>query len=442
MKNIQENSEIHIELNNASIQWDLEKGNLTFFGMDSALFWTDPSLSNMLAPIVEEVGIDLFRLLVAHSSSLGTEADYHAMISTLATNFQDGFLAWGKAVSVAGWGSFEIREYNPTDRQSVVIVKNPWELSTQKNLPPEKRWGAPFLQGKLIGIFTHAFKVPCWASDTCYFDTETPYVEISIFQSAVTIMDELKTLRHKRMMEKERELTALVDQRTIELQQAKDKIEQYSLTLEQKVEERTANLVNLNIQLEQEIKIRKDAEAKLADLNRELLELSFTDKLTGIANRRRFDTVLLTEWGRALRSHCSLCLIIGDVDWFKKYNDNYGHQAGDNCLQSVARLLTRNAKRVSDLVARYGGEEFALILPITSGEQAASMVEKMIIDFRDLAIPHSLSEYGYVTMSFGIAVVIPRENQSLEQFLKTADDALYSAKKEGRNKFIMLHYDK
>ncbi|QOX77468.1 diguanylate cyclase [Trichlorobacter lovleyi] len=441
MEKIQEKSEITIELNKVPIQWELDKGNLTFFGIDSALFWTDPSISNMLAPIVDELGMDLFRLLVAYSSSLGTEADYHAMISTLATNFKDGFLSWGKAVSAAGWGSFEILEYNPIDRQAVVIVKNPWELSTQKNLQGEKRWGAPFLQGKLIGIFSHAFKVPCWANDTCYFDAETPYVEIRIFQSGMTIMDELKKLRQKRMLDKERELTAMVDLRTIELQQAKDEIEKYSVTLEQKVEERTANLVDLNIQLEQEIKIRKNAEAKLEELNRELLELSFTDKLTGIANRRRFDTVLLTEWSRALRSRCSLCLIIGDVDWFKKYNDSYGHQAGDNCLQLVANVLQRNAKRVSDLVARYGGEEFALILPITDGEQAKSIVEKIIMDFRDLNIPHSLSEYGHVTMSFGIAVVVPRVDQTVELFLKAADDALYSAKKEGRNKCVMLNYD-
>ena len=145
---------------------------------------------------------------------------------------------------------------------------------------------------------------------------------------------------------------------------------------------------------------------------------------------------------RTLRSKYSLCLIIGDVDWFKKYNDSYGHQAGDNCLQSVANLLKRNAKRISDLVARYGGEEFALILPITNGEQATSIVEKMIMDFRDLNIPHSLSEYGHVTMSFGIAVVVPQEDQTVELFLKTADNALYSAKKGGRNKCVMLNYDK
>lgn len=148
-----------------------------------------------------------------------------------------------------------------------------------------------------------------------------------------------------------------------------------------------------------------------------------------------------TEWSRALRSKCPLCLAIGDVDWFKKYNDNYGHQAGDNCLRSVAQLLKINAKQVSDLVARYGGEEFALILPITNGEQAINIIEKIILGFRDINIPHSLSEYGYVTMSFGIAVATPQDNQSADQFLIAADEALYSAKKEGRNKYAIRHYN-
>ncbi len=150
-----------IILDKVPLEWDFKSGNLTFFGMDSALFWTNPSLSNMLTPIVDEIGADLFRLLVSYSSSLGTEEDYHAMISTFANNFEDGFLAWGEAVSIAGWGSFEMIEYNPMERQATVIVKNSWEMSAQRNIPPEKRWGTPFILGKLIGIFSHAFHYPC-----------------------------------------------------------------------------------------------------------------------------------------------------------------------------------------------------------------------------------------------------------------------------------------
>jgi diguanylate cyclase (GGDEF)-like protein len=440
MKQSQKNAPIDIELNKVPIQWDLDEGKLTFFGIDSALFWTAPSLSNMLAPIAEELGTDLFRLLIAHSSSLGTEEDYNAMISNFSTNFRDGFLAWGNAVSVAGWGSFEIVEYNPTERQSTVIVKNPWELSSQKDIHPENRWGAPFLQGKLIGIFSQAFQVPCWAIDTCYFDAETPYVEINIFQSSMTIVNELNHLRHKRTLDRERELITLVERRTIELQEAKDKLQEHSAMLEHTVAERTAKLVTLNRQLEEEINIRKNTEKKLATLNQELLALSLTDTLTGIANRRQFDTVLLAEWNRAIRLKSTLCLILADVDWFKTYNDIYGHQEGDYCLQSIAKLLTSIATRSTDLVARYGGEEFAIILPITHGEKACGLVEKIIMGLRNLNLPHSLSGYGYVTMSFGIVALVPREGQTVESFFKVADDALYSAKKSGRNKYVMLNY--
>lgn len=273
----QKDKEFEVELHKAHIHWDLEKGNLSFFGIDSALFWTDPSLVCMLAPLAEEVGIDLFRLLIAHSSSTGTVEDYHAMVSTLGDSFEEGFLAWGRAVSSAGWGCFEMPEYNLNDKQATVTVKNSWEISLQRNLPPEKRWGSPFLQGKLIGIFSHAFDTFCWANDTCYYDSEEPYTVIEIFPSKKTIQNELKKLRYERMLAGERELTDKVAQKTAELQKAKKEIENYSHTLEQKVSERTADLVKVNQQLASEIEIRKEAESKremmISDLQKALNEV-------------------------------------------------------------------------------------------------------------------------------------------------------------------------
>ena len=386
-----------VEINNIPICWDLEKGMLSFFGIESALFWTDPSLVNTLTPIVEELGKDLFRLLVAYSSSLGTEEDYHAMISTLGNNFQEGFLAWGQGVSAAGWGAFEIVEYNPDEKQAIIIVRNSWESSAQRNLPVEKRWGSPFLQGKLIGIFSHSFGTSCWANDIVCYDPVNPYTEIRIFPSNVTIEDELKKLRHKRMREQKLELAAEVDRRTVALKRANEEIEQYAARLEQKVAERTAELVKANKQLEKEIETRKEAEAKLEVLNRELLEMSITDKLTGVGNRRHFDAVLAAEWSRAKRTGWRLALIMGDVDWFKNFNDIYGHQEGDECLRLVAKVFKDNAKRESDLVARYGGEEFAAILPVITVEQAISFAEMLIQGFRDLNLAHAGSMYGYVT---------------------------------------------
>jgi len=226
-------SDFQVEINSVPIRWDLKKGILSFFGINSALFWTDPSLINMLTPIVDELGKDLFRLIVAYSSSLGTKEDYNAMISTLADNFEQGFLAWGRAVSSAGWGCFELPEYNPEQKQAVVIVRNSWELNAQRNLPPEKQWGTPFMQGKIIGIFSHAFGTPCWANDICYYDSVSPYTEIKIFPTNVTIEDELKKLRHERMLEKEGKLADEVDRRTRQLQLANKEIKQYSIALKE-----------------------------------------------------------------------------------------------------------------------------------------------------------------------------------------------------------------
>lgn len=436
-----QDKEYQVDINNMPIRWDLEKGNLSFFGMDSALFWTDPSIVNMLTPMAEEIGKELFRLLIAFSSSLGTEEDSHAMISSLADNFKDGFLAWGQGVSAAGWGTFELVKYNPADKQAIVIVRNPWEISVQRNLPAEKRWGTPFLQGKLIGIFSNSFGVPCWANDTSYFDLEDPYTEIKVFPSNVTIKDELQNLRHERMLANERDLAAKVKERTIELQRAKEEIEQYSITLEQKVAERTAELIKANNLLEQEIETRKVAESKLEDANRELLELSITDKLTEIGNRRHFDNILSTEWNRAQCAGSPLALIMGDVDWFKNFNDIYGHQTGDECLRMVARVFKDNARRESDLVARYGGEEFAALLPCSTAEQAISFAEMLLQGLRELSLPHSGSKYGYVTISLGIAVVTPATGQKAEDLLKGADGALYMAKNKGRNQYVLWDYE-
>lgn len=272
-----EQKKIEIELQKAKIIWDLENGNVSFFGIDSALFWTDPSLIHMLAPLAEEVGKDLFRLLIAYSSSLGTQEDYHTMISILGNSFQEGFLAWGRAVSSAGWGTFEMPEYNLDEKQATVIVRNSWEISAQRNLTPDKRWGAPFIQGKIIGIFNHAFGTPCWANDICYYSSDGPYVELKVFPSEKTIMDELKKLRYERMIAGEKALADKVDQQTAELLDAKIEIENYSKTLEQKVADRTAELTKVNKKLQDEIDIRKEAEAKkeklISDLSKTLREV-------------------------------------------------------------------------------------------------------------------------------------------------------------------------
>lgn len=176
---------------------------------------------------------------------------------------------------------------------------------------------------------------------------------------------------------------------------------------------------------------------ELQILNRKLEALSTTDGLTDIANRRRFDEKLTNEWGRAVRLGQPLALAMLDVDWFKKYNDHYGHQKGDECLRCIAEVLAVNICRTGDLVARYGGEEFAFIAPATDGAIALNMARKICLTIQSLAIPHEMSGFASVTISIGVAAIVPEEGMTPDILLKAADEALYLAKERGRNQAVL-----
>ncbi|MBI5460595.1 MAG: diguanylate cyclase [Gammaproteobacteria bacterium] len=175
--------------------------------------------------------------------------------------------------------------------------------------------------------------------------------------------------------------------------------------------------------------------AQLEESNRELQRLSSLDGLTGISNRRQFDKTLEQEWQRALRNCAELSLIMIDIDYFKLFNDTYGHQAGDDCLKSVALALARIVHRPSDLVARYGGEEFAVILPETDTEGTLRVAEKMREAVSRLNVRHDASKVSdKITLSIGIANMNPRGSDNPDTLLAAADDALYRAKHAGRNR--------
>ena len=174
---------------------------------------------------------------------------------------------------------------------------------------------------------------------------------------------------------------------------------------------------------------------RLDEANRELTRLSAVDGLTGIANRRQFDEFMTREWARGTRHETDLSVLMCDVDFFKQYNDLYGHQAGDECLQAVARALAVRVKRPTDLVARYGGEEFAVILPDTDINGARLLAEAMRGDIERLALAHGNSPNGVVTLSIGVACHVPNRNgPGSTALIKAADDALYQAKAAGRNR--------
>jgi diguanylate cyclase (GGDEF)-like protein len=187
---------------------------------------------------------------------------------------------------------------------------------------------------------------------------------------------------------------------------------------------------------ELEYKVRERTR-ELRDFNDRLSALSATDGLTGIANRRHFDEVLAREWQRAKREGVPLTLILLDVDWFKPYNDRYGHQLGDDALRAVANILKTSVHRGGDLVARYGGEEFALIVPATEREGATRVAELVCDAVKAAGLPHELSDFGVITVSLGVAVLAPGEEASLDQLVTQADGALYRAKAAGRNRVVL-----
>lgn len=193
----------------------------------------------------------------------------------------------------------------------------------------------------------------------------------------------------------------------------------------------------LRLKGEMDERKRKETElleltSKLEEANLELQNLSSLDGLTGVSNRRHFDEQLDEEWKRAIRSKSAISLIMLDIDFFKAYNDAYGHQAGDECLKRMATEMSNALHRPGDLLARYGGEEFSAVLPETDGDGAEQIAEKMRSSVESLRIEHSTG--SHVTISLGVATIIPSFDALPEHLISMADKALYKAKENGRNR--------
>ncbi|MDD1428541.1 diguanylate cyclase, partial [Dolichospermum sp. ST_sed3] len=177
---------------------------------------------------------------------------------------------------------------------------------------------------------------------------------------------------------------------------------------------------------------------QLEAANQKLQQLASIDSLTQIPNRRSFDEVLEREWQRLEREQAPLSLILCDIDFFKNYNDTYGHQSGDECLKEVAQILQQATQRPGDLAARYGGEEFAVVLPNTDSAGAVYIAETILSSIRTKNLIHKSSKISsYLTLSLGIATIIPQSSSSLKWVIAKADEALYRAKLTGRDRYVI-----
>jgi diguanylate cyclase (GGDEF)-like protein/PAS domain S-box-containing protein len=189
-----------------------------------------------------------------------------------------------------------------------------------------------------------------------------------------------------------------------------------------------------------DISERKKTEEKLLSLQKELEDLSFKDGLTGVANRRMFDSIMEVEWGNAKRNNQPLSLIMLDIDYFKQYNDQYGHIQGDECLKRVGKTLNSAGTRPRDFFARFGGEEFVLVLPETDEKSAKLVAERCRSLIFKEQIPHEKSQVSQIlTVSLGVGTIIPSHSGKPIEFIEEVDKQLYKAKQKGRNCMVCSH---
>ncbi len=200
------------------------------------------------------------------------------------------------------------------------------------------------------------------------------------------------------------------------------------LELEEKTRELNAKVVEL-----------EELQQQLEDKNRQLETISNIDALTGIYNRRYFNEIIEVEWNRGVRQKHVISMLMIDIDFFKPFNDHYGHSSGDTALQIVADSISSPLKRKVDIIARYGGEEFAAVLPETDREGAWQLAREMLESVRNKKIPHKKSEISdFLTVSIGIFTILPSADKSYIDLINGADKALYQAKNSGRNQMYVL----
>lgn len=226
-----------ITVSGLDIVWDIAAGTVTCSGVRTAMLWLDPSLLWLLAPLADELGTELFRMLIAHNANLGADDDWHAFVA--GPEFPQGFARWAEAVAASGWGRCTLTHYDRVGCVAEVVVDHPWELAMQARLAAGRRWGCPFVMGKLVGLFFHAFGGACWAEEEVVEDG--PRVVFTVTRSARTVARELEVLRTMQTGELRRE-AAETAHRIGELTAARRELEAQVARQDQEIRRLTALL--------------------------------------------------------------------------------------------------------------------------------------------------------------------------------------------------------
>jgi diguanylate cyclase (GGDEF)-like protein len=246
----------------------------------------------------------------------------------------------------------------------------------------------------------------------------------------IVLFNEYKILfvKYKKLLEQVQYILKISDKYQKNLIETKEK-------LKKEIKEKYETEKELKIKIEELLNTKQ----KLEHTNKKLAKISSRDQLTGLYNRREFEKVINREWHDAIREAHPISIIMIDIDNFKNFNDNYGHLAGDNCLQKISQIMNNTLKRPRDFLARYGGEEFVAVLPKTNKDGAQHTAENLRKNVENLKIPHKFSTVSnYVTISLGVSSTDEAEIFVFEEILDTADQALYQAKNCGKNKYCFI----